>query len=263
MHYQNLLLICLTRKQKHHEQNQFAQLLVFKQKFGHCSVPLSKANRTSLSHWVNWQREMLRTGRIASAREARLTSLGFLWNKSCLWTIHFLELARFRMDFGHCDVPRRWAQDPHLGSWVSWLRQTRKRNKILAARRVEMLESLGFRWELWDPRFGRRFAACHLPSQTPELSGANKAFSCFTPEDQTASGRVLDSQHDYRPEPSPNASSHIHPAARQCSAQEPPRRLCTPSRRRGAARRANAARAGGWRRKNRSMVEVNDEQIAA
>ena len=90
------------------------------------------------------------------SREARLTSLGFVWSSSSVWIGHLVKLVRFRMDHGHCNVPRRWARDPHLGSWVSWLRQMRKRRLGLSPERVRMLDALGFEWALWDPKKGPR-----------------------------------------------------------------------------------------------------------
>jgi hypothetical protein len=137
-------------------EHQFSQLMLFKQRIGHCNVPLVKSKRNSLSHWVNWQREMRRSSKMQGKREERLTALGFVWSSSSAWIGHFAKLARFRMDHGHSNVPRRWARDPHLGSWVSWLRQMRKRRLGLSPERLRMLDALGFEWVLWDPKMGPR-----------------------------------------------------------------------------------------------------------
>jgi hypothetical protein len=138
---------------------QFEQLILYKQKFGHCLVPLLKANRTALSHWVNWQREVRRSGKMDPTRESRLSDLGFVWSVGSLWINQYLLLLRFRMDRGHCDVPRRWPPDRHLGSWVSWIRQSRRRQLGISDDRVRMLDALGFRWEF--PEHPAAIAAAH------------------------------------------------------------------------------------------------------
>ena len=56
--------------------------------------------------------------------------------------------------YGDCNVPKRWAADPPLSSWV---RKQRECKRLLdrgdpssrtTAARVAKLEALGFAWEL-------------------------------------------------------------------------------------------------------------------
>jgi hypothetical protein len=90
----------------------FYQLLFYKQNFGHCNVPLRARHNSSLATWVNWQREARKQQRISEVRAHRLTELGFQWDwnevKTSLWLLRFFELIKFRQNFGHCNVPRRW-----------------------------------------------------------------------------------------------------------------------------------------------------------
>ena len=136
----------------------FSQLMRFKQITGHCNVATTMEGMLRLAHWVGWQRELWKVGRLSPQRAQRLSELGFLWDFSSLWGTKFQELARFRMIFGHCNVPRRWNQGRHLGSWVSWLRQRRKVGPEIPQEKVELLNSLGFEWELWDPARTKRLA---------------------------------------------------------------------------------------------------------
>eukprot|EP00961_Rhodomonas_salina_P175141 2362616-Rhodomonas_salina.1 len=90
----------------------FVQLMFYKQTFGHCNVPLRLKRNSSLATWVNWQRESRKQGRLLHDRALRLSEMGFQWDweqvKTSLWLLRYFELMKFRQDFGHCNVPRRW-----------------------------------------------------------------------------------------------------------------------------------------------------------
>ena len=56
------------------------QLLAeFRKKNGHSHVPTKWSKNPQLADWVQRQRLQKRTGRLSAEREARLTSLGFVW----------------------------------------------------------------------------------------------------------------------------------------------------------------------------------------
>jgi len=57
------------------------------------------------------------------------------------WEYQFLELVRFKEEYGHCDVPRKHP----LGSWVSNQRQRRRVSK-LSKDRTDRLNGIGFNW---------------------------------------------------------------------------------------------------------------------
>jgi hypothetical protein len=57
------------------------------------------------------------------------------------WDANFLELVRFKEEYGHCEVPRKH----RLGYWVSNQRQ-RKRIGKLTRDRVERLDNIEFVW---------------------------------------------------------------------------------------------------------------------
>ncbi len=57
------------------------------------------------------------------------------------WSMHYEELVEFHATNGHCNVHRAYS----LGQWVNHQRQTKKNGK-LSAKRIELLDNLGFEW---------------------------------------------------------------------------------------------------------------------
>eukprot|EP00934_Nitzschia_sp_Nitz4_P001966 Nitzschia sp. Nitz4//scaffold107_size73032//27795//30897//NITZ4_005759-RA/size73032-augustus-gene-0.100-mRNA-1//-1//CDS//3329532590//1966//frame0 len=78
------------------------------------------------------------------------------------WQEMFLRLVEYKKEHGHCLVPKRYARDPKLGTWVETQRVQYKRlprvwdaqlqmevaepNKRLTSERLHKLEDLGFCW---------------------------------------------------------------------------------------------------------------------
>lgn len=60
-------------------EDKFKRLCEWTRNHGHASVPF---NEGELGWWVNTQRQCKRKGKLSLAREARLQSLGFVWNPS-------------------------------------------------------------------------------------------------------------------------------------------------------------------------------------
>lgn len=60
-------------------EDKFKRLCEWTRENGHASVPF---NEGELGWWVNTQRQCKRKGKLSPAREARLQSLGFVWNPS-------------------------------------------------------------------------------------------------------------------------------------------------------------------------------------
>ena len=75
---------------------------------------------------------------------------------AALWEKRFSELVRFKAEHGHCNVPRRWSENPELGRWVAKQQAVYRRGE-LSPDRVERLEALGFEWDpssaSWEKRF--------------------------------------------------------------------------------------------------------------
>ena len=105
--------------------------------------------------------ENKRTSMTASKVEA-LESIGFTWAKrkgDASWLYKYHELQRFLEQFGSCDVPTKYAPNPALGRWVSTQRseykifmQTDGRSRHLTQEKIDMLNAIGFKWEMIPSR---------------------------------------------------------------------------------------------------------------
>ena len=81
------------------------------------------------------------------------------------WSNRFKELVGYKAQHGNCLVPKRYEDNPPLGSWVSKQRVLYTRNQAgktttLTEERIKQLDSLGFTWvierahqEQWSDRF--------------------------------------------------------------------------------------------------------------
>ena len=171
----------------------FAELSAYRRRRGHCHLPSRSQKYRSLGHWVNYQRVLMRSGRLSAERKQRLEQIGFDWvargrsvefRDSTYWNSKWdrmlAKLARFKRRFGHCFVPTGWQGNPRLGPWVSRQRQLKQRG-LLSKERQRKLEALGFDWRTNDsagPRwerclvklieFRRRFGHVHVPAEWKE-----------------------------------------------------------------------------------------------
>jgi Helicase associated domain len=63
-------------------ETRFAELRLYKERFGDCNVPPSWTENPKLNDWVAFQRARRKVGKLSSARKARLDGLGFEWGSS-------------------------------------------------------------------------------------------------------------------------------------------------------------------------------------
>lgn len=68
------------------------------------------------------------------------------------WWKRLAELQAFRFRHGHCQVPKRYAENPSLGNFVNKQRQLYRqyqqgRPTSLTAERIAMLDAMGFCWD--------------------------------------------------------------------------------------------------------------------
>ena len=133
------------------EQSWEASYLALKrymEQFGHCDVPKRCGDNDQLSTWVKTQRTINNAGKLSSEHKARLEELGFVWQPhKTAWESMFIELKRYKEQFGHCNVSVSWEDNPSLGRWVSTQRSKWKKGQLSADRKAR-LDALGFVWEL-------------------------------------------------------------------------------------------------------------------
>lgn len=83
---------------------------------------------------------------------------GKMYSKRCMvnatkWNQKYQDLKAFQKDHGHCLVPTRFKSNPSLACWVMHQRayyraMLRGEQTYLTKERIDMLESIGFVWEV-------------------------------------------------------------------------------------------------------------------
>jgi len=74
------------------------------------------------------QKGMTANHYFSNDRIERLEEIGFEWEINVtLFEKRYHELIAFKEKFGHCNVPRRYANNPSLGSWSSNMRTAHRR----------------------------------------------------------------------------------------------------------------------------------------
>jgi len=101
-----------------------------------------------LRRWVNAQRQKYRSETISAKRVRLLEKVeGFVWDvKEARWFEMHRRLSLFaKHNNGSCIVPQHYSPDPQLACWVS---NQRHRKHQLSAERINMLDALGFVWDV-------------------------------------------------------------------------------------------------------------------
>ena len=99
--------------------------------------------------------------RISAARVKKLQRIRFEWAvKPDMWDKRFAALRQFVKEHGHARVPKKFADDPALGQWVSTQRQAYaaelerfagrepKCGHRITAAHMKKLEHIGFEWKV-------------------------------------------------------------------------------------------------------------------
>lgn len=154
----------------------YEELKNFKSSEGHCNVPHSFAQTSSLRVWVKAQRRMYRMYRqtridkrssITFSRIKRLNDIGFQWieknddpgkehnGNDDPWLQKYEELKKFKFCKGHCNVSKHFGRSKSLRQWVN--RQRHECKKIregkpssMTLSRIDALNDLGFQWNMLE-----------------------------------------------------------------------------------------------------------------
>lgn len=148
----------------------------FREREGHCRVPVHWKKNPQLASWVAVQRRHKKQGKLAAKRVAALDEIGFTWRVeqgsdgglgsnvanflggAAHWEAKYRDLEQYKDEHGNCLVPQRWREDRSLAGWVSG--QRIKRNKgLLDPERERRLTALGFEWDPIDAQWEEMFAA--------------------------------------------------------------------------------------------------------
>ena len=159
-------------------RDRFRQFCAYKVQFGHCLLPQWYAANPTLGKWVNTQRRYCRwhqeeNSTSMTAEHIRaLDAIGFDWGTNTtelasIWSVQFQQLREFKVQFGHCLVPRRYAANPKLGWWVSNQHRNHRlyqegKPRHMTEERIRALDGIGFDWGrsktdlaslVWSERF--------------------------------------------------------------------------------------------------------------
>ena len=155
------------RKKADHFDKRFEELVKFKEIYGHCTVPSQYEDYPELGKWCMATRKafnkMLRDkGPLTDQskdRVDRLKKVGFHLDHNTASNACFerrcVELAEFRLKFGHSNVPAKYEDNERLAKWCSKvrsaLRQIKKGHKSrynLSPEMIHRLEDLDFDWKI-------------------------------------------------------------------------------------------------------------------
>jgi hypothetical protein len=160
----------------------FEELVVFLNKHGHMCVPIessvSKSKyrrlhyfcrmcRRHYQYFIGVESSTKRNLILTEDRIQRLNDIGFDWQVyNGNWKMRFEQLEEYYREYGNCNVPIQWCDNPQLGEWVSDQRvEKRRSDKLLRTvggppldlkssvpqekweQRVQKLDSLGFNWD--------------------------------------------------------------------------------------------------------------------
>lgn len=131
-------------------EDRYQDLLEFKEKHGHCNVPVTYKETAKLGGFVNSMRTKKASGGLSQQRIELLERVGFQWAIKELanadaWDSRYAQLVAFKATHGHCKVPYAWPENPLLGRWGGQQRQQKKSGK-LHSKREEKLNVIGFDW---------------------------------------------------------------------------------------------------------------------
>jgi glycerol-3-phosphate cytidylyltransferase-like family protein len=146
----------------------FSRLKKYKEKYGNADVPTKYNDDVAspkLGMWVSNQRKKHEEYIVDfPERIEMLNSIGFNWKINALvdWNVTFCRLKRYKEKYGNADVPQNYNDDvasPKLGIWVSNQRRMYEEYIVDFPERIEMLNSIGFNWEMysldWNVTFDR------------------------------------------------------------------------------------------------------------
>lgn len=130
----------------------YMRLCIYRELNGHCEVTQKDdgIEKDGLQKWINYQRSLYRNGKLPMSCIDRLEWIDFQWTtrgeerSHQEWSKMFDQLLRYRDQNGHCRVPTRHEENPHLAAWVK--NQRAYKLKLPKVRR-DYLDMIGFCWD--------------------------------------------------------------------------------------------------------------------
>lgn len=142
----------IRKPQKKSWNDNFENLHVFRETYGHTNVPQRFFADVNLGAWVGKQRWRFSKLKLSQEQIYFLRYLDFDWAPgkdfycSATWHKRYQELISFRRIHGHVNVPCNYENNKELGYWVKNQRQFFKKHN-LEENRFVLLQNLGFEWK--------------------------------------------------------------------------------------------------------------------
>lgn len=140
--------------------NMYRQMREYRIINGHCKVPMKYSRNPKLGWWVANQRKSRKGSgnakKMSAERVALLDAIGFVWGKDSpepvAWEARYQELAKFRQNVGHCNIPLNSTDPSALACWVAaqraeYKRFKRGRDSLLTLDQIGKLNEIGFSWK--------------------------------------------------------------------------------------------------------------------
>lgn len=167
----------------------YLELVKYQKRFGHCRVPQNWKENNSLAHWVKAQRMDYANGELHGDRIVLLEKIGFEWKVDrSTWEQRFSDLCAYKERFGNTRVPKTWAENRLLASWVIRQRHL-NRKKRLGSELIERLNAVGFNW---DGRVDQRAHARPRANLDTQWSTMFERFKAYAELNGVESVRVVD-----------------------------------------------------------------------
>lgn len=147
-------------------QEKFRQLQAYKDRHGHCLVPVRYIENRTLGHWVATQRRLEAEQKLPAEKQRQLDGLGFAWSRQTLpqlhrrynwqWQAHFEKLRAYQLAHGTCQVSLKI--DPELQRWTRWQRKLFQEGRLQPHRR-QQLDAIHFPWNIQESYWLKMYQA--------------------------------------------------------------------------------------------------------
>lgn len=99
---------------------------------------------SDVKRFIREESKIFKNGEFKIEDILKLYEIGIFFSSTDkIWYSNFNKLLLFKLEYGHCNVPRTYSRDKSLGEWVKTQRRRFKDGK-LEKYRIELLESEGF-----------------------------------------------------------------------------------------------------------------------
>lgn len=114
---------------------------------GNADVPNGWRTNRKLASWVSAQRQRRKKNAMPDEQIRLLDDIGFTWQvrERGDWEDRLAEVAAFKLEHGHCNIPVSYPANARLGRFVNAMR-TQKNRGELSDDRIARLEAIGFVW---------------------------------------------------------------------------------------------------------------------